>query len=347
MVASNPKYRDHDYRYLQYRKNWKPDLAFRQEVRFPKSLAHAEMPKGWKALDLKLAFLLVSNLNTNFMWGEHRLHIRGAKKWLNATKSQILASMKKLSSDDITINTTAAGFFQGIGADPGTFPVLVEAGIVGQQLAWTFSGAMITALVDVSGGYGRLHVEAVRRLTTVASIRLYAVACVTIHSYTNCESLKWSPAELVKFLGGKPMKDNNNLKRFIGGVLADLKHIGVFYRYSRAQYSNLDTSRGKPISAIWFEWDTEYRANQWGAEIEADAKRAAADAKRAAEEQLELERNPPPLTEQQVYEKQRREQDARELKRAEWELKKELAVEQRAIREGEILIHKILYGEAA
>jgi hypothetical protein len=217
---------------VERKPKWKPDLAHRGEVRWPKSLVYATTPERWSPLDLKLWVFLVSNLDTGKMWGEHTLHIRDVKKWSLATKSQILASMSRLVDDWIDIKTSPADLFAGATGRKDSFRVLGSCRLDGQQLCWTFSPLMITSLVDVDDGYARLHVEAVRRLRTFAGLRLYQVGCFTNHSNARHHTLTWEPPE-----------------RFVDGVMADLKDVGVFWRCR-------DEERRRIKRAEW-EWKKE------------------------------------------------------------------------------------------
>ena len=327
--------RDPAKRVQKYRRpeTWKPDLAHLNEVRWPKALDYAELPARWLALDLKLWVFLVLHSDIDRMWGEQTIHIRDIKKWSGATKSQIMESMGRLTEDWIKINTTNAGRFAGVTQESQTFRVLTAVHLSGQLLCWTFRPQMITMLTDTSDGYGRLHVEAIRRLKSYASLRLYQIACVTVHSHAKQESLVWQPDELVRFLGGKGAMPPSNLRRFVDGTMAGIRYVGAFrcntnlikYRRDRG----LGAKRGRPIETIAFRWsknDTEaHRARMRGAEIDAAAKRAE-------EARQGLERNPPPptlLTEQQIFQQKRDADELRERRRAEWEWKKELAVRDR------------------
>jgi Initiator Replication protein len=221
-------------------------------VRWPRSLAEADMPSGWKAIDLKLVLFLAHKIDLNDPWGRHTLHWKEAREFLGGgRKIDIQSSLDRLMYGRIT-SKTPIDMLHGGGGDETYTPLeRMSANIDGQEMFWSLQREFVSDLADCRDGYGRVHLNVVRQLESFAALRLYLWAVMTRDAHKNPLTEAWEPARLAVFLGCDPGIRMDHLKsRVIEPAVAEVNAAASFPLYSH--YIRETNTHGRAIKSIQF-----------------------------------------------------------------------------------------------
>ena len=167
----------------------KADISKLGYVRWPRILADCDIPDEWKAIDLKLFALLVQKRNKKDPYGVTRMPVRDARKFLGATKLEIMDSMCRLMDHNITVTypesdpqEIAVLFPNGMYLAEGRSTPYVT-GVWGTEVCWKFMPEVV-GMLDDNSHYGRVHLETVRKLESLAAVKLFLKFAEVKHSMT-------------------------------------------------------------------------------------------------------------------------------------------------------------------
>jgi hypothetical protein len=228
------------------------DVSMLGYVRWPRSLAEADLPKSWELIDLKLMIFLAHKLDLKDPWGRHTLHWKKAREFLGGgRKIDIQSSLDRLMCGRIT-SKTPVDMLHG-GGGPQTYTVLerMSSAVVGREMFWTLQQEFVSDLADCYYGYGRVQLNVVRKLESFAALRLYLWSTMTRDAHKNPLTEAWEPERLASFLGCDPGIRMDHLKsRVIEPAVAEINdavNFGLAPEYTRET-----NTHGRAIKSIQF-----------------------------------------------------------------------------------------------
>lgn len=308
----------HDFRHADTRRP-RLDTGSQGYIRAPRALIESFLPAQWTALDIKVFIYIYSKINMVNPWGEQRLHVSQARKWLGVTKREIAASLHRLRDHRITRMYETNSLLDAYGVAP--LPFLTDADVVGTAMIWFFSPSFLSLMAE-EGHYGRVHLEVVRRLPTRAAVQLYMLGSLyqQLRASTAAADLvhqtyAWTPSQLKDYLGVPGMRLGNFKTRVVEPAVAAIKSAGAFNnRKTTALYEQKlgpGGGRAHEITFIRFSFEGEgWVPRNWKGEF-AKTQIAVAEAVREKER----------LDEQAALDER-----IRLLRREAWERKKEASV---------------------
>jgi hypothetical protein len=236
----------------------KANISKKGYIRWPRMLADCIMPPEWKPIDLKLCVLLVQKMDLDDLYGVSKIDVRDARKFLGATKTEIMDSICRLMDHPITVTYPESDpakhhvvFPNGLYLGSGRYTPCVS-GVFDTELCWKFDTAFVNLLDDTSH-YGRVHLETVRELTSFAALRLYMKLCEVKDSH---RKLAWQPAmsELMALLGCGAMRVDNFHRR-LETAMAEIERTNAFKFESKPEmWKRSASGRGRRISFVEFEF---------------------------------------------------------------------------------------------
>jgi hypothetical protein len=228
----------------------RPDVSMLGYVRWPRSLAEADMPPELKAIDLKLMVFVAHTIDLNNPWGKQTIHWKKIREFLGGgSKFDIEASLCRLTRWWIT-SKTPIDMLNGGGGD-ASYSVLERwsAGIEGQEMVWTLQREFVGDLVDGHDGYGRVPLNVIQKLESFAAIRLYLFQQFARDAMKKPEI--WEPERLAVFLGCAPgIRMDHFKKRVIEPAVAEINAAANFSLIPK--YVREPNTHGRAIKSINF-----------------------------------------------------------------------------------------------
>jgi Initiator Replication protein len=221
-------------------------------VRWPRSLAEADIPAEWKAIHLKLVLFLAHKVDPNNPWGRNSLNWKEAREFPGGgRKIDIQSALDQLMLGWITSKTPVDALNGGGGDESYSVLERMSSGIDGQEMFWTMQREFVADLADCRDGYGRVHLNVIRRLESFAALRLYLWAVMTRDAHKNPLTEAWEPARLAVFLGVDPgIRIDHFKSRVIEPAVAEVNAAASFPLYSH--YTRETNTHGRAITGIQF-----------------------------------------------------------------------------------------------
>jgi hypothetical protein len=262
-----------DFRRYDYRTPARQDIRDQGYIRVPKFLIESHFPPEWTTLDLKVFVWIMSKMNPTNPWAIHYIPVSHARKWLDATKKEINASLQRLREFPITMIHTTVTLLESYRLE--RVNVLTEGMAIDQtDMSWQFSPELVS-LMNEGDYYGRVHLEVVKQLDTRAAIQLYFLGSLyqqlkRTTYYGGFDQLgypvslvhkafAWTPGQLKDFLGAKPSMRLGNFKdRVIEPAIKKIKETGAFdHRLTKILYEQNGKGRAHEITLIRFRFEGE------------------------------------------------------------------------------------------